>query len=123
MAAVLHRYAQHPSPGEFLARQFCQERWLSGPLTRPENFELHTHKTFLLAEKLRVNSWLRSKTGMATTRQENHPAVVVEQDLNTLAEEAGKREFTREEIERFFSAVVPEFDKILQLYYPLGSQA
>lgn len=122
MAGVLNRHAQHPSPGEFLVGHFCQERWLSGPLNQTENFELHAHKTFVLAGKFSVNSWVRSKTGKVTVGQAVHPIVLVEQDLNTFTEEAGTRDFTKEEIEGFFSAIVPEFDKTLRLYYPSGSQ-
>lgn len=63
IAAVLKRYAQHPSPGLFLAKHFCRESWLTRPLNRPEHFELHAHKRFSLAGRFDVNSWVRSKTG------------------------------------------------------------
>jgi hypothetical protein len=44
---------------------------------------------------------------------------LVDQDLNTLAEDMEEREFSKEDIERFFVAMVPKFDKTLQLYYPV----
>jgi len=118
LAAVLNRYAQHPSPGLFLARHFCQERWLTGSLNRPENFELHAHKRFSLSGRFLVNSWVRSKTGRLSSGEENQPIVLVEQDLNTLSEEIETQAFSKEDIDRFFSSTVTEFDVILRLYYP-----
>ena len=44
--------------------------------------------------------------------------VLFEQDLNTLAEEAPKKNFSEAEVEKFFLAVAPELDSILGLYYP-----
>jgi hypothetical protein len=48
--------------------------------------------------------------------------VLVEQDLNTLLEDMGTQTFSKEDIERFFVATVPQFDEILQLYYPVEGQ-
>lgn len=118
IAAVLNRYTQHPTPGLFLARHFCQERWLTGPLNRPGHFELHAHKRFSLADRFLVNSWVRNKTGQLSAGEENKPVVLVEQDLNTLAEETETKTFTKEDLEGFFAAAVTEFDVILRLYYP-----
>lgn len=118
LAAVLARFAVHSSPGLFLARHFCQTRWDEKPLNRPESFELHAHKRFSLADKFDVNSWARSKTGHIKTRGIATPIVLFEQDLNTLAEEEKKRSFSPEEIEHFFETSIPEFDSILQKYYP-----
>lgn len=122
MAGVLNRYAGHPTPGLFLASHFCQDRWLNGPLARTENFELHVHKTYVLVEKFHMNSWVRSKTGRATFGQESHPIILIEQDLNTLAEEMQARAFGDEDIKRFFSVIAQEFDAILRLYYPAGGR-
>ena len=43
LGAVVTRVAEVLEPGLALARQFCRDRWLSGPLNRPEGFELHAH--------------------------------------------------------------------------------
>ena len=114
LAAVTTRYAPHVNPGKFLAQHFCQERWLRAPLNRPENFELHAHKTFPMSESFVVNSWVRNKTGIAQVG----PVVLVEQDINTLSEEASSRDFSSDEISMFFALVRKEFDKILNLYFP-----
>lgn len=34
LAAVINRYTEHNSPGVFLSRHFCQERWIRSPLNR-----------------------------------------------------------------------------------------
>lgn len=122
MAALLKRYVQHSSPGLFLAKHFCKERWLTGPLNRPGDFELHAHKRFLLAGKFDVNSWVRSGTGIVSSGEERQPIVLVEQDLNTLSEDMETRDFTKEDIEGFFSSAATELDVILRLYYPVGGE-
>jgi hypothetical protein len=118
MAAVVTRYMPHSKPGLFLARHFCQERWADAPLNRPENFELHAHKTFVLGNRFRVNSWVRNKTGVAGSPGGQNPVIVVEQDLNTLLDEVGTNSFSAGDVARFFAAAQSEFELILSLYYP-----
>ncbi|MBE3063592.1 MAG: hypothetical protein IMZ69_01075 [Spirochaetes bacterium] len=116
LAAVINRFLPHDAPARFLATHFCREEWLIAPFNRPESFELHAHKTYALTSQLSVNSWVRNKTGTLTTNA--RPIILVEQDINTLKEEASNREFSEEEIEQFFHSVVPGFDETLALYYP-----
>jgi hypothetical protein len=115
LAAVVTRYVVNDQPAVYLARHFCQERWLAAPFNRPENFELHAHKRFQLSEGITANSWVRNKTGKL--RDTSSPIVLIEQDLNTLTEETD-REFAEAEIRRFFEAASSEFDTILNLYFP-----
>jgi hypothetical protein len=105
-----------------IAGHFCQDRWLTGPLAQVENFELHAHKSFVLAGRFRVNMWVRSKTGAISSDQKNRPVVLVEQDLNTPLEDMEMQAFVEEDIEQFFVATEPKFEEILQLYYPAGEQ-
>ena len=114
LAAVITRYAVQDSPGRFLARHFCKDRWLEAPFNRPESFELHAHKRFTLGAQ-KVNSWVRNKTGTLKS-EEQRTIVVVEQDINTPGEESN--EFSDVDISRFFTALSAEFDGILRLYYP-----
>ena len=117
LATVASRYAEHETPGLFLARHFCKERWDQAPLNRPANFELHAHKRYSLGGEIAINSWARSKSGtlLADPRR---PVVIFEQDLNTLAEQAPTAEFSQNDVARFFSLVPAELDSILRLYYP-----
>ena len=117
-AALVTRFSPQEKPGLFLARHFCKDRWDKAPLNRPENFELHAHKRFTLASDFTVNSWARSKTGKLSGDGDEKVIVLFEQDLNTLNEDVPGRDFSEEEVKRFFGAVATELDSILALYYP-----
>ena len=118
VAGLATRFAEHEKPGEFLARHFCKERWDEKPLNRPENFELHAHKKFLLAGEFQVNSWVRNKTGVLAGEAAQKPIVLFEQDINTLAETVGDKSFQNDEIKHFLAAVTAEVDVILRYYFP-----
>jgi len=122
LAGIIRRYADHAEPGLFLSRHFCKDRWYEAPLNRPENFELHAHKSFKLGDQFDVNSWVRSKTGKATSANESRSIVLLEQDINTLSEEAPNQDFSKEEIANFCNLIPSEFDSILELYYPEESK-
>ena len=117
IATVLNRSLKNPNPGLFLAQHFCKEKWLTAPFNRPENFEIHAHKRYSFADRFNVNSWVRCKTGILV-KPERESIVLVEQDINTVAEEMEKREFSDQEIRDFFRLVKEEFDSILSLYFP-----
>lgn len=119
LAAVVVRYAFQESPGLFLSTHFCHERWLNAPLNRPESFELHAHKRFLMANRFQVNSWVRNKTGTLQHENAQRNIILIEQDLNTLSENLPSSAYNIEEMTQFFEAVVPELDHILSLYYPI----
>jgi hypothetical protein len=120
LAAAISRYVEHASPARFLASHFCNDRWLQGLLNRPDDFELHAHKVFLLGGRFQANSWVRHKTGLLNLPGEEaqKPIVLAEQDFNTLAEEQATRNFATDEIGAFFSAAALGFDETLRLYYP-----
>ena len=118
LAAVRTVYARHENPGFFLARHFCKEAWDEAPLNRPENFELHSHKVYPLSNTFKVNSWARSKSGHLIIEKSKSRIVLFEQDINTILEEDSKKSFSHEDIKKFFSEAMPEFQKILKLYFP-----
>lgn len=117
VAAVLKRAAALEDPAKLLAGHFCKEKWLHGPLNRPQEFELHAHKVFKLPNSVAINSWFRCKTVTLVDPPEQR-AALVEQDFNTLAQEAEGREFSEAEIREFFASAPPEFDKVLSMYFP-----
>ncbi len=121
LAAVVTRYFVQDSPGIFLAERFCQERWLSGAFKDVQSFEIHAHRQYSLAERFLVNSWTRSKSGNISYEQESLPIILVEQDFNTLADEATRIAFTPDDILAFFAAAPLEFDHLLGLHYPRES--
>jgi hypothetical protein len=118
LAAVINRFAQHESPGAFLAEQFCKPELRRAPFNRPESFELHAHKKFALSGRFEVNSWVRNKTGASHFDELSSAIVLVEQDLNTLAESAAAEAFTEQDISEYFALCARNFDNILALYYP-----
>ena len=116
ISAVLSRFTPVENPAKVLAEHFCKQELNSGPLNRPENFELHSHKRFTMSQDYIVNSWLRAKTGQ--TKADKRRVIIVEQDINTLAEEAETRKYNPDEIKGFYDAVIDEFNSILSLYFP-----
>ena len=120
LAGVVLREASIPEPGVALSRQFCRDEYLSGPLNRPEGFELHAHKTFVLVPDVTVNSWIRIRTAKGGSPPSQYGHVTVEHDINTLAEELETRRFGRDNIVEVLSAVSREVDVILAMYFPSG---
>ncbi len=104
-----------------LIEQFCQPRCHASespqsPLRHSQKFQLHNFKTFeSTLDKMPINSWVRCKTG--SLGPEGPPAIIVEQDLNTTADES-ERHFKANEIQEYFQGSVPESQQILRLYFP-----
>ena len=124
LACIATQMVPDQAPAITLSRHFCQPRWFeeAGPLNRPSAFELHAHKQFLLGQWLEINSWVRCKTGLMEygdeAKRTRLQVIVVEQDLNTLAEEMNTREFSAEEVARFYELMPQELEHILALYFP-----
>ena len=119
IAVVLNRYAKHENPGLFLAQHFCRDRWQTAPFNRPESFEIHARKRYVLSNRFDINSWVRCKTGLIKMPAQER-IILVEQDINTLPEETETKEFSNEQIKEFCKMVLEEFDSILSLYFPEG---
>jgi hypothetical protein len=119
IAAVFNRYLINPNPGQFLAQHFCKEEWLTAPFDRPASFEIHSRKRYSLADRFKVNSWVRCKTGLLV-KPDGKSVILTEQDINTIPEEMETREYSDQEIRDFFRLVKKEFDLILSLYFPEG---
>ncbi len=120
LAFSVSRKSNAPSPANFLAQHFCKESVVAGPINRPADFELHALKRYSLNE-FEVNSWVRCKTGLLKVSGEgkaNDSALIVEQDINTLAENSSSANFDTQHIKRFFSSVPSEMATILKLYFP-----
>jgi hypothetical protein len=123
VAFITTRFQPYENPGMVLARHFCRPELLSndpakkGPLNRPENFELHSHKKFQMGRFL-VNSWMRCKTGMLSVGDRNRSIIFVEQDLNTLAEVLEETEFSDDDLRDFHHLALGELETILRLYFP-----
>ena len=119
LALVISRVCPCEAPAQALVQRFCREETQQAPFNRSSNFEIHNHKEYDLPEiepKLTINSWVRCKTARLT--KEDRPAILVEQDLNTRAEENEQRQFTAEQLRAYFQVVTGEADDILRKYFP-----
>ena len=116
LAALRMSMENEPTPGRVLSKQFCREEILNGPLKQVEGFELHAHKVLELYQAQNVNSWVRIKTSGSPGPDYEH--IIVEQDINTLAEEINSRNFDRANIMRFFDRASGQLDSILNEYFP-----
>src|SRR5260370_5032330 len=116
LAALRMSMGNEPTPGRVLSKQFCREEILNGPLKQVDGFELHVHKVFELYEAQNANSWVRIKTSGSPGPDYEH--IVVEQDINTLAEEINIRNFDRTNVMRFFHEASKQLDSILNEYFP-----
>ena len=126
VALLVTRVVDEDSPAIVLSRYFCNDPLLTGALRRPENFELHAHKTYELSGMGRINSWVRCKTAILQVPSEStptvdmQPVIVIEQDINTLAEVAPGTELSILQIHQFYEAATIEMDSIVRLYFPGG---
>ena len=127
IACIAQRAALDPTPAMTLSRHFCQQRWFDKPLDHPGDFELHAQKRYHLGGLFDVNSWVRCKTAILTGGPPPVPgdrqnSIFVEQDINSLAEEAESRELSEGEIRQFFADCPPEMQRILDLYFPVDKR-
>lgn len=113
LASVSTKFKKDDNPGLTLAKYFCKQQFIDNPLKRPEKFELHAFKKYNF-NNFKVNSWIRFKTGILTLTKES--IILVEQDINTLAEEMEKRLFSINEIETFQNFSKIEHEQILEKY-------
>lgn len=115
LALVVVKFLEQEDPGLVLASHFCKDKWIIEPFDRPENFEIHSHRKYTL-EGFNVNSWVRCKTERLA--RDNEPIILVTQDINTLAEEWEKRNFSFEQVEAFLEIAYKEQEQILRKYFP-----
>ncbi len=117
LAFILNRFAPVEDVAKMLAAHFCKEEWLTTALKQPENFELHVHERHVLGTgQLNVNNWFRVRTGHLVV--DSKSAVLVQQDINTMAEELGSQHFKLEQIQTFFHEAIKLDDQVLALYFP-----
>ena len=115
LALVVVKSLENKDPGSTLARHFCKDKWIVELFNRPDNFEIHSHKNYIL-EGFNVNSWVRCKTGRLT--RNNEPIILVTQDINTLAEDLKKKDFSLEQVRTFLAIAYKEQEHILRKYFP-----
>ncbi len=115
LALISRKFFGNENPGLTLVQNFCKESLLEEPFNRPENFEIHSHKKYKFDE-FNVNSWVRCKS--AALQADKTPIILVEQDINTIANEIENNEFSIEEIIKFINLATSEQDITLCKYFP-----
>lgn len=115
LALVVVRSLENKNPGFALASHFCKDKWTATLFSRPDKFEVHSHRHYPL-HKFNVNSWVRCKTGFLA--ENNEPIILVTQDINTLAEELEQRDFSIEQLKNFLRIAHREQGQILRKYFP-----
>lgn len=118
VALVVHRVFPVENAAQKLIGQFCSVSSQQEPFNRSETFETHNHKVYVPGHGIdyQINSWVRCKS--VTLAVDNRPAILVEQDLNSLAPETDTRRFAGPEMHAFFEAAGHESDDILRKYFP-----
>ena len=117
LAAITRRVGQHESPSLFLARHFGRVELQDSLLDAAQSFELHVHKRVPLGGRFIANTRLRSAAGIAVGIAV--PTLLeVEQDFNTLADEAASRSFKPAEMAEFFTQAAIEMQRGLEQAYP-----
>ena len=116
LAIVAISILKRASPSQEIARHFLREEFLTGPVNRPETFEIHSHKKYSFDSGQVVNSWVRVRPARVIDTDEQ--VIAIEQDINTPQEEQIAKTFTRQEIEDFGLTVRQELNVILAAYFP-----
>lgn len=119
LALVLQRACPNENPALTLIQRFCTEKSQQDPFNRSATFEIHNHKDYTPGYEgvdYQINSWVRCQCGLV--EPEKTPAVVVIQDLNTMAADLEQRQFDADKIRLFFSMVCDEAEAIIKKYFP-----
>jgi hypothetical protein len=117
LALVITSVSEKPNPGQLLIDSFCNTEAQSGPLQGSASFELHNHKVYSLPGNppIYVNSWVRCRTGFLG--EDKRPALVVEQDMNTVIG-SEPTVFKPTQVSKFYRSAAMELNKILKEYFP-----
>jgi hypothetical protein len=110
LAAVVKRIAGHTAPALLAIGHFMRPELADTALEGTELFELHAHKRHALGRFV-VNASMRCRAAGDGT-------IGLEQDLNTLAEQAASHRFTLDDIAAFFGHAAREHERVLPLYFP-----
>lgn len=121
LAMVRTRARPTDLPGTVLSKHFCKERWIEQGYGESSSFELHEHRVLKLKDQFLVNSWNRHRTARWMQPSGTRPVILVEQDINTVAEDEAARSFEIGELREFFPAARDLADRTMASVYPDGA--
>mgnify|MGYP001162006701 CR=1 FL=1 len=118
LAFVTDRASQNEQAADLIVKKFCKDELAQDgkPFNNVNNFEIHSLKSYDW-KGYSLNSWVRIKASDLRIKEEVVPALVVQNDLNTLPldKDSGK-DFSQEEIGTFFREIPAHLLDILKKY-------
>lgn len=118
VALVLTRTTDDANPAQSLIERFCNEESRIQPFNNSEHFEIHNQKRYQLQNiELQINCWVRCKA-VTLLQPEPRRGILVEQDINTLEEDAIRNVFDADRLRDFFAHAAEEANSILHIYFP-----
>jgi len=120
VALLVWRICPVENPAEAIIHRFCNESSQKEPFNRSATFEIHNHKVYTPGQGITypINSWVRCKSATMAAAVGNRPVILVEQDLNNLAQNRSPRRISIEEMRSFFETALLEADAIFRKYFP-----
>lgn len=119
LALLINRYILTDEAGQLISRAFLKEAVFSKMQTVLENTEVHLHRKIKVSG-VNANEWIRFKSGLLNlpgTLSRN--ILLVEQDINTLAEEVTSKQFSPDDVKKFtdagFSQAESRFRELLEV--------
>jgi len=112
LAYALTRYVLSETPASLIAERLCRDQIQKPNL---ENLEVHVHTRKKLGNTFEVNEWSRFKSGLLSLPGTAHRRIaLIEQDINTLAENAPTTLFSLDDVKRFVVAASRELPETLR---------
>ena len=118
VAFVTERVAPGKEPASSIIAKYCKREYAEEgrPFHNAKKFEIHAYKRYDW-EKFSLNSWVRLRAIDFKDGDRLIPVFFMENDLNTLSEsEDPQREFSAEEIQRYFTNAPSEIEEIVRKY-------
>ena len=115
LALVINRVHKTQDPARLIIEQFCKPELQDNLFKNSKNFELHHHEQTQLKD-FSVNSWVRSKSAQLINDINVEPVLLLEQDINTFAEQTYQR-FTVDQILEYFHLALKQSEETLQTYF------
>lgn len=118
LAFVTDRASKNDQASALIVKKFCKDELAQDgkPFNNANKFEIHSLKSYEW-NGYSLNSWVRIKASDLRINEEVVPALVVQNDLNTLPlDKDSGRDFSREEIMTFFREIPTHLSDILKKY-------
>jgi hypothetical protein len=117
MAFLLNRYAFTDNAPSIISRAFLNEPTTSTIGSATEGIELHVHQK-LTVLGVETNEWTRFKAGFLTLPNTTAKKIIlIEHDINTLAEIAPSKKFTFEDVRGFTENAIVEAEDRFQVLF------